>query len=199
MTSFAINFDYRCPFARNANEHVLAGLEDGAPWDVRFLAFSLSAMHTPEDAPPVFGDLARRPELLALAAGVVVRERFPEKFRTAHRLLFAARHDNGEDLREESVVRTALERAGVDADAVLAQCALTWPYEMIQAEHESAVAEHDTFGVPTFTSGDAAVFVRLMDRPGENTARARRVVEQVLHLIAEEPTLNEFKHTRLTR
>ena len=38
-------------------------------------------------------DPAQQPDLLALAAGVVVRDRFPEHFRAVHRSLFAARHD----------------------------------------------------------------------------------------------------------
>ena len=29
MTTFAVNWDYRCPFARNAHEHVVAGLATG--------------------------------------------------------------------------------------------------------------------------------------------------------------------------
>jgi hypothetical protein len=39
---FTVTYDYRCPFARNAHEHVLDGLESGADWDVRFLPFSLT-------------------------------------------------------------------------------------------------------------------------------------------------------------
>ena len=29
MTAFSVTWDYRCPFARNAHEHVLAGLDAG--------------------------------------------------------------------------------------------------------------------------------------------------------------------------
>jgi len=39
--SFAVTWDYLCPFARNAHEHLVAGLEGGAPWDVTFSPFSL--------------------------------------------------------------------------------------------------------------------------------------------------------------
>jgi hypothetical protein len=39
VTDFAVTWDYRCPFARNAHEHVLAGLADGADWDVTFVPF----------------------------------------------------------------------------------------------------------------------------------------------------------------
>ena len=199
MPTFAINFDYRCPFARNANEHVLAALEGGADWDVSFLAFSLSAVHAEEGDPPVFSDPAKAPELLALAAGVVVRDRYPAAFRAAHRSLFAARHDDGDDLRDEKVVRRALERAGVDADSVLAEIEAGWPLETIRAEHEAAVATYQTFGVPTFTVEDAAVFVRLMTRPSADAAASQRLIEQVVAMAGNQPEINEFKHTRLTR
>ena len=36
-TSFAVTFDYRCPFARNAHEAVVTGLREKRDWDVRFL------------------------------------------------------------------------------------------------------------------------------------------------------------------
>jgi len=44
MTSlrFALTYDYLCPFARNANEHVVTGLRSGAPWDVTIIPFSLT-------------------------------------------------------------------------------------------------------------------------------------------------------------
>jgi len=37
--TFAVTWDYRCPFARNAHEHVLTALDAGADWDVRFVPF----------------------------------------------------------------------------------------------------------------------------------------------------------------
>lgn len=48
---FAIGFDYLCPFARNAHEHVIAGLRGGAGWQVRFVPFSLPQVHLEEDVP----------------------------------------------------------------------------------------------------------------------------------------------------
>ena len=34
MKSFAVTWDYRCPFARNAHEHLAAALAGGADWEV---------------------------------------------------------------------------------------------------------------------------------------------------------------------
>ena len=87
---FSVNFDYRCPFARNAHEHVLAALADGADYKVRFLGFSLSQAHVEEGGIPVWEDPEQRRNLVAVAAGIVVRDRYPELFPQAHFSLFAA-------------------------------------------------------------------------------------------------------------
>ena len=52
--TFAVSFDYRCPFARNAQEAVVTGVRAGRDWDVRFLAFSLDQVHVAEGEPPVW-------------------------------------------------------------------------------------------------------------------------------------------------
>ena len=42
---FTVSFDYRCPFARNAHEAVVHGLQAGRDWDVRFVPLSLDQVH----------------------------------------------------------------------------------------------------------------------------------------------------------
>jgi hypothetical protein len=197
-TSFAVTWDYRCPFARIGHEHLLDALEAGAPWDVTFTPFFLNQSHVADGDVPAWDDPAQQADLVALAAGVVVRDRLPDQFLAAHRALFAARHAEGGDLRDRSVVHDALSRAGVDADAVLAEVDAGWPAKQIRTEHEDVVSRLDVFGVPTFIVGDQAVFVRLMARPEGDSERARATVERVLGLITEHPELNEFKHTRLS-
>ncbi|HUZ21618.1 MAG TPA: DsbA family protein [Acidimicrobiales bacterium] len=198
-TSFSINFDYRCPFARNANEHVLAGLAAGADWDVRFVPFSLSQVHVEEGAPAVWEDAGKRPELLAVAAGIVVRDRFPDAFAATHLSLFAVRHDDGEDLRDEQVLRAALRRGGADDELVFKELVDGWPFATFRAEHERSVADHAAFGVPTFVVGERAAFVRVMTRPAGDGTLAIATTELVLGLLAEHPELNEFKHTSIPR
>lgn len=197
--SFTVTWDYRCPFARNAVEHILAGLDGGAPWDVRFAAFSLNQVHAHEGGPDVWDDPAMRSTLLAMEAGIAVRDHFPDSFRKVHGALFTARHDEGRDLREEEVVRTVLTEQGVDADAVLTEIENGKPLDTFRREHEQLVAEHSVFGVPTFVAEGEAVFVRLMNRPGGDTELARRTVDRVLHLVVGWPELNEFKHTTIAR
>jgi hypothetical protein len=196
---FAVTWDYRCPFARNAHEHLLDGLAGGAGWDVRFVPFFLNQSHVDEGGTPAWEDPAHVPDLLSLEAGVVVRDRFPDRFPAVHRALFAARHDQGGNLRDRTVVAEALEAGGVDASAVLAEVDDGWPRLTARAEHEQVVRDLDVFGVPTFIVGESAVFARLMTRPGGDRTVARTTIDRVLDLLVDHPELNEFKHTRVSR
>ena len=198
MTSkFAITWDYRCPFARIAHEHVLTALSDGADWDVDFIAFSLDQAHVHEGEPAVWDAPDRYPGLLANLAGVVVRDRHPDQFFAAHEALFSARHDDALDLRSPEVVAKALSEPGLDASSILAEVDSGWPLERLREEHTKAVERHQVFGVPTFIVDDRAVFVRLMNRPKGDAGVARATIERVLGLISGWPELNEFKHTSI--
>jgi hypothetical protein len=200
MTEFGITFDYRCPFARNAAEHVLTALEDGAPWDVHFVPFSLGQAHV-EDGEI---DIWERPDddsgLLALQVGIQVRDTAdPATFRSVHRALFALRHDQGRSLRDRALLTEVLVEHGVDADAVFEAIDDGRALKTVRAEHEASVRNHDVWGVPTFIVGDQAAFVRLMDRPSGDAALARQSIIRILTLLADAPTLNEFKHTSIPR
>jgi plasmid stability protein len=198
-TEFAVTWDYRCPFARNAHEHLLTALEGGADWNVRFLAFSLDQAHVSEDQPAVWTEPEKYPGLLVNLAGIVVRDRMPGDFYRVHRALFAARHDQSLDLRDRDVLAKALADAGVDAEEVLAEVDAGWPLQQLAGEHQDAVDRLQVFGVPTFIIGDRAVFVRLMDRPGDDVEWATSSISRVLDLIDEWPELNEFKYTTVRR
>jgi hypothetical protein len=199
MRTFSVTWDYRCPFARNAHEHILAGLADGADWDVTFLPFSLSQVHVPEGGTPAWDDPSKAPDLTALAAGVVVRDEYPGQFAAVHEALFTARHDQSLDLRQADVVALVLNGAGVDGEKVLARIESGEPIDEIKRAHLQAVNEWDVFGVPTFVVDGRAVFVRLMSRPQGDAALARRTIDGVLQLVDDQPDLNEFKFTKLER
>ncbi len=196
---FAVTFDYLCPFARNAHEHVLAGLQGGADWEVTFRPYSLVQGHVEEDATAVWDRRApfATPGVLALAAGVAVRDRQPEHFAATHRSLFAARHDRGQDITDAEVVRGALERAGVDGTALLGSLEEGEVLAQLRAEHEAGVEAHGVWGVPTFIGGDRAAFVRLLDRPEEDPGPSIAAVEQVVDLLEGQRNLHEFKQTDL--
>jgi protein-disulfide isomerase-like protein with CxxC motif len=196
---FAVTWAYRCPFARNLSEHILLGLASGAPWEVTWVPFALEQTHVAEGEPDVWDDPAMTPALLAIQAGIAVRDRFPEQFLVAHGALFAARHDLGLDLRDPDLVKETLGATGVDAEAVMAEVATGRPMETLRKEHERAVADHAAFGVPTVIAGGQAVFVRIMNRPHGDAELAVRTVERVLDLVTGWPELNEFKHTTISR
>ena len=198
-SSFVLTWDYRCPYARNAHEHVIAGLLAGAPWDVEFVPFNLDQAHVGEGEPPVWDEPDRYPGLLATAAGVVVRDRFPDRFLAAHQALFAARHDRALDLRRRDVLAGVLTAAGVDGAAVLTALDDGWPLETVRKEHESVVANYQVFGVPTFIAGGRAVFVRLLSRPAGDAALAISTIERVVDLTTGWADLNEFKQTVIPR
>ena len=195
--SFAISWDYRCPFARNAHEHVLAGLEAGADWDVTFLPFSLDQVHVPEGDPDIFDVPEGRRSLAALAAGVAVRDHHPAEFMQFHRAMFSARHDKGRDIRDEAVVRAVLHEQGLDADAVMER--FDESVDILRVAHLGAVRDHNMFGVPTFVAGDRAVFVRLMDRAGPDPKESIETVEGLFRILQDMPNLNEFKFTKIPR
>ncbi|HET7523789.1 MAG TPA: DsbA family protein [Acidimicrobiales bacterium] len=198
-TSFEVTWDYRCPFARNAHEHLVAALEAGAEWQVGFRVFALDQAHVAEGDPPVWEEPDRYPGLVANEAGVVVRDRQPEAFQRAHIALFAARHDQALDLRTRDVIGRALDDAGIDGASVLSEIDAGWPLDVLRREHSEAVESLDVFGVPTFIFGDRAVFVRLMDRPEGDAKKAISAIERVVELADSWPELNEFKYTRINR
>jgi 2-hydroxychromene-2-carboxylate isomerase len=130
---------------------------------------------------------------------VVVRDQYPEQFGAVHDALFAARHDNGLDIRDNAVVAGILDAAGVPGDKVLAEVEAGEPINEIERAYLLAVDKWSIFGVPTFVVDDRAVFVRLMSRPQGDAALARRTIEGIVRLMDEQPDLNEFKYTTLDR
>jgi protein-disulfide isomerase-like protein with CxxC motif len=197
--SFTVTWDYRCPFARNAHEHVVVAVEAGAPWTVRYAAFSLSQAHVAEGGLDVWDDPARAPDLRAVQVGIAVRDRWPEAFPRAHLALFAARHDEGRDLRDDDVLRAVVTEQGLDADAVFAEIEDGGPLGTLRKEHEQLVTDNQVFGVPTFVADGQSVFVRLMHRPHGDVETARTTIGRVLDLMTGWPELNEFKHTSIPR
>jgi 2-hydroxychromene-2-carboxylate isomerase len=199
MRTFSMTWDYRCPFARNASEYVLEGLAAGADWDVTFVPFSLGQVHVAEGEPSIWDRPDDDSGVMALQVGTTVRDLAPERFHAVHRDIFALRHDHGGKLRDRDQLRAVLDDHGVDADAVFAHVDGGDALKVVRAEHEAAASERNVWGVPTFISGDRAVFVRLMERPNGNGAAAIRTVERVLDLLDDFSDLNEFKHTTIPR
>jgi 2-hydroxychromene-2-carboxylate isomerase len=197
---FAVTWDYRCPFARNAHEHLLTGLAAGADWQVTFLPFSLGQVHVAEGEPSVWEKPEQDTGIVALEAGVVVRDDFPELFPAVHRGLFAARHDEALHLDDRAVVGDVLERYGAPVEKVFSRIDDGSALATIQAEHEGYAESHEVWGVPTFIVGDQAVFIRFMHRATDGAEPAASIdsIERAVDLIGW-TDLNEFKHTSVPR
>ena len=191
---FAVTFDYRCPFARNGHDSVVAGLRAGRDWDVTFVPFSLDQVHVEEGEPAIWErDPADRGSgVTALEWGIAVRDTFPEQFLDWHLATFTARHETGAKIAKTDVLAEIATSVGLDPKAVAAEVATGRPLEALAQEHTEAVKRHAVFGVPTFIVDDRAVFVRLMDRSNPED------VDRVLDLL-EWTDLNEFKHTSVPR
>jgi hypothetical protein len=196
--SFAVTFDYRCPYARIAHEHVVTGLRAGARWDVTFLPFSLSQNHVEEGQPSVWEQPEQDSGIVAMQAGIAVRDTQPEHFNDAHEALFDHRHVTSGSLRSREELSPVLAGAGVEVDGVWAEVDTGRPLATIEKEHTAFVESHRVWGVPTFIVGERAVFVRLLEPSRGDGELAIRTIERVLDEI-DWPLLNEFKHTTIPR
>jgi predicted DsbA family dithiol-disulfide isomerase len=135
--------------------------------------------------------------ILALQVGLAVRDQRPEHFLAVHQGLFAARHDDGRDIKDPAVVWRVLEDVGLDPEEIFSIVAGGKPLAVLRDEHEADVRDHHVWGVPTVIAGGRAVFVRLLDRPGGDHALGRQRIEQVLDLVEGSLALHEFKQTDL--
>ncbi len=196
-TRLSVTWDYRCPFARNACEHLAQAIEGGAGYEIIFVPFALNEMHREDGDPSVFDDPARQRDLVAMLVGIVIRDRYPAQWLTVHKALFALRHDEGGDLRDEALLRSLLENQDIDPDIVFSEIASGWPLAAFRKEHDSAQRDHSVWGVPTFIVGDQAAFVRLMTRPTGDASASRRIIDHIINTLQEFPQLNELKHTSI--
>lgn len=196
--SFGLTYDYRCPYARIAHDHVVTALRAGADWDVTFVPFSLGQAHVEDGQPPVWEQPESDSGLLALQASIVVRDLQPERFLDVHVALFDHRHAAAGQLRTRDDLTPVLAAAGVDVEAIWAEVDSGRPLATVEKEHTAAVDAQQVWGVPTFLVDGAAVFVRLLDGAEGDAELATATVERVLDQAAW-PVLNEFKHTSIPR
>lgn len=192
--SISLTYDYLCPFARNANEMVVEALAQGRDLDVSFVPFSLKEAHADAD------DVAQwelpldavGTGVLALLWSIAIRDNHPDSFLDFHVSLFNARHDDGSDINNESVIEDVCESVGLDPIRIRECVATGVPAKTLATEHSRVVEAYAVFGVPTFIQGDEAVFVRFMDR------HEMQDLERVLEML-KWTNLNEFKRTRIDR
>lgn len=194
---FSVNFDYRCPYAHIAHDHVVRGLRAGAGWDVTFVPFSLGQAHVEEGEPAIWTRPHDDSGLLAMQVGIAARDTQPERFLDVHSGLFALRHQSGADLRQRDLLDEVLTTAAADTAAIWSEVDSGRALATIEKEHVASVEGHEAWGVPTFVVADRAAFVRLLSRPTDD-AEAIATVERVLDTL-DWQMLNEFKHTSIPR
>ena len=196
--SFALTFDYRCPYARIAHDHVVEGLRGGADWKVTFLPFSLGQSHVEPGKPSVWENPDQDSGIIAQQLAIAIRDGQPDRFVEAHHALFEHRHSAAGNLRDRKILSEVVAEVGVDVGAAWADVDSGRPLEVFRAEHTGYAASHEVWGVPTFVMDDAAVFVRLLDLARGDQALAISTVERILDAMEWE-NLNEFKHTSVPR
>ncbi|MCL5077149.1 MAG: DsbA family protein [Actinobacteria bacterium] len=195
--SFNVNWDYRCPFARIVNEHIVFGLQNGAPWKVDFLPFSLTEVHTEEGDIPSWDDPSKADELLAVQVGIVAKNNFPDKFYDLHVHLFSLRHEQGLNLRNRSVLEAGISDVGLDPKQIFDEIDSGWPLKEFRKQHEESVTKYATFGVPTIFVDGKAAFVRLMARTNGNPKDSIDHIERIVGQIKNHSEINELKHTTI--
>lgn len=196
--TFAITWDYRCPYGRIAHDHVVHGLRAGADWNVTFVPFCLGQSHVEPGMPDIWDAPESDSGLLALQVGVAVRDNQPHAFVELHHALYEFRHTRNGDLRSRDALSVVLRGCGIDPDSVFAEVDSGRPLATIRDEHTRYARSHQVWGVPVFIMGESAVFVRLLDRPDGDEALAQHTISRILDLI-EWDSLNEFKHTSVPR
>jgi hypothetical protein len=193
--TFAVTFDYLCPFARNAAEGIVGGVREGRDWEPHFVPFSLSQIHVEQGD----SDVWDRPfgadgasGVRALCWGLAVRALYPDSFLDYHVASFSARHDDGADINDPGVLAAVASSVGVDPDAVAAHVDSGAPRQVLGDAYTEAVKRWNVLGVPTFMQDGEAVFVRLMERGRADD------VERVLDMLSWS-RLSEFKRTSVPR
>jgi 2-hydroxychromene-2-carboxylate isomerase len=196
VTSFDLSYDYRCPFAKNIHLHVLKALEAGADFNVNFVPWTMTQGYQEDGAPGVWNDPSFDAEHLSLAVSVSVRDEQPDLFFAAHEALFRARHEQAIRLVTIEEIDSVLRPLGVDMEQVRIDVASRRPHEVIGKSYEE-FSTYEAFGVPTFVVNGDATFVRYMVPPNGDAAESVKIIQSMITLMALEPNLNEFKHTRL--
>lgn len=194
-TSLRVTWDYLCPFARNAHTMLVNAIRaERVTMPVAFHAFSLSQNHLSPGEPAVWEQPAgsRGSGVLALEWGIAVRDHMPDAFLNWHMQAFAARHDSALDINDVDVLHDIAVSCDIDPDAIKTIVASGEPIATLRDEHTEAVERWQVFGVPTFITGEDAVFIRFMDRTAlDDLDRAIAMLDFA--------NINEFKHTSVPR
>jgi 2-hydroxychromene-2-carboxylate isomerase len=119
--TFALTYDYRCPYGRIMHDHVSTALKAGATWNVKFTPFCLGQAHVEEGQTDIWDRPQDDTGILALQASIAVRDTQPDKFLNMHHALYEYRHTQNGNLRERAPLSEVIGEHGVDVDAMWAE------------------------------------------------------------------------------
>ena len=198
--SFAVTWDYRCPFARIVHDHVVEGLLDGADWDVTFVPFSLGQVHVDEGELPDLGAPRRRhrPAGPAGRRGGARHRPRPLPARAPGALRGPPRRRGPASATRPSSASCSPRTASTPTPCS-PRSPPGEPLETVRDEHEPPRSRTSTCGACPPSSPAAGPPSCASWTCPVDAADARRSIERVVDLLTGWPELNEFKHTSLDR
>ena len=142
------------------------------------MPFSLGQVHVAEGEPDIWDRRQDDSGLLALQAGVVVRDKFPDRFLDVHGRCSPLATTTAGHCATRPRCGAVLDEQGVDADAVLAEIDGGDAARHRAGRARGRRQDHQVWGVPTFILGDQAAFVRLWTGPRATPTAPSRTIER---------------------
>jgi predicted DsbA family dithiol-disulfide isomerase len=189
---FDVFFDYQCPFVFRVAKLIDGVRQSGRDVEVRWRYFSLTQVNSKDDGWEVWSAPLSEKVKGRLAFQASEAARRQDRFESLHMPLLLARHRDGRDLDEPSVVDEVAEAAGLDMSRFRSDLAAPDVLDGLARDHTEAVRVHGVFGTPTFVfESGASAYVRLA-KPVDGEAPAE-VFDRLVEVAAGEPRILEIK------
>jgi predicted DsbA family dithiol-disulfide isomerase len=196
LIEFDLFYDYQCPFVYRAAvllESVAASGARRLRIDWRY--FSLSQVNSKGDGWTIWGAPQQEavPGRLAFQAAEAARRQ--GRFESFNMPLLQARHRDGLDLNQPSVVERVAVDSGLDLERFRADIADPTIVDALAYDHQQGVNEHGVFGTPTFVFPDgSAAYVRL--GAPTDSGDPVELFDRLVLIAALEPRIREIKRPR---
>lgn len=187
-------YDYSCPFVYRASV-LLQNAGRSRKLDVTWSYFSLTQVNSRDEGWTVWGAPASESVQGRLAFMAAEAARRQGRFEEFHMPLLEARHRDRLDIDRPEVVERVAVDCGLDLERFRQDLADPGILAPLERDHLRARREQGVFGTPTFLFPDgSAAYVRLAEAP--DAADANRVLERVISVAANEPSILEIKRPR---
>jgi len=187
-------YDYSCPFVYRASV-LLQNAGRSRKLEVTWSYFSLTQVNSRDEGWTVWGAPASEMVQGRLAFMAAEAARRQGRFEEFHMPLLEARHRDRLDIDRPEVVERVAVDCGLDLKRFRQDLADPTILAPLERDHLRARREQGVFGTPTFLFPDgSAAYVRLAEAP--DAADANRVLERVISVAANEPSILEIKRPR---